>query len=93
MIVREGEGHKLVERELPFPVAGHERGAHSRELEALPHHSGSDAKTRSDFFDPEAAIIDEPLEGLELIRRVHVRDLRRLCVAELHCSQLEDCAA
>ena len=71
MIVGEREGHELVERELALAVARHERGAHGCELEALLHHRRSDAETRGDLLDPEAAVIDELLEGLELIRRVH----------------------
>ena len=71
VIVGEREGHELVERELAVAVARHERGAHGCELEALLHHGGSDAETRGDLFDTEASVIDELLEGLELIGRMH----------------------
>jgi hypothetical protein len=72
VIVGQGEGHDLVERELAFAVARHERGAHGSEFEPLLHHGGGDAEAGGNLLDAEAVLFVEPVEGLELIRRVHV---------------------
>ncbi len=72
MILGDGKGHQLVERQIAVAVDLHQLGRHRAQAQALPHHMRRHAEPGGDFFRAEPAFFGELLERLELVGGMHV---------------------
>lgn len=83
VIVGDGKGHQVLERDLFLAVERDEPRADVRELQAPLDDCGSDTEPCSDILDALARI-DELAKRLELVCRVHRFPSRVLDKADLH---------
>src|SRR5882757_7958957 len=72
MILRNSEGHQLVQRQIAFAVDLHQLGRDRAQPQALPHHMWCHAEPGGDFYRAEPAFVGELFERLELVGRMHV---------------------
>ncbi len=83
MVVGNGEGHQLVETELAGPVPRHEGRAHRGEPQPLADDARADPEARGDLLEPQALLLVESGEGLDLVGRMHGEPNTVLGQAEL----------
>ena len=74
MVAGDGERHQLLQRHAVLGIDVEELGTDSGEPQALANDDGGDEEARGDLLDP-LALLDEALEGVELVERVQVDPL------------------
>lgn len=67
MVLGDGKGHQLVERQIAVAVDLHQLGRDSTQAQALPHYVRCHAEPGSNLLRTETAFVRELLEGLELV--------------------------
>ncbi len=72
MILGDGKGHQLVERQTAIAVSLHQLGRDRAQAQALPHHMRRHAEPRGDLLRAIPAFLRQLLEGLELVGGMHV---------------------
>ena len=71
LILADAEGHQLVQRQRPVAIGRHEFGRRRPEPQPLTDRLRGHPEAGADLLGTIAPLVREPLEGLELIGRVH----------------------
>ena len=72
MILGDGEGHQLVQRQIAVAIDLHQPGRDRAQAQALPHHMRRHAEPGGDFLRAISAFFRQFLERLELVSGVHI---------------------
>ncbi|GAB1715803.1 MAG: hypothetical protein NTAFB05_08450 [Nitrobacter sp.] len=83
MVLGDGEGHQLVERQPAVTIDLHQLGADRAKPKPLLHHMRGDTEARRDFFRSPSARFRKLAERLELVGGVHGRARDVLVKADL----------
>ena len=70
MVVGDGKGHDMLQAHLTFAVGGEKGRGDIRQLQPLLHHGFGDAEARGHIGE-RRSLVDERLEGLELVGGMH----------------------
>ena len=72
MVLGDGKGHQLVERQIAVAINFHQLGRDRAQSKALPHHMRRHAEAGRDFFRAKTAFLRQLLERLKLVGGMHV---------------------